>query len=222
MKIPDIIFGELSFIKRDIVFGIDTIDNDTELLKRGHLHLVGGSSGVGKTSIILNLALENSRRNKESLFLSSEISSDNIMERLDSMSKQYKNTRNYKDTFTGTIMVKETDDCTANEISWFNQLQNSIRKTTDIIIIDGLGRASRNLLSNIYNLAVAYNCCIVGTFNAHRFDDQSDGTARLPKGVEICHSVSLLTKDYNQEITLTIVKNRATGECRRYRNITIK
>lgn len=151
--------------KLGIKTGFNKIDENTKMLKRGHFWAVGGYTNVGKSQFVLQMIDSVLRRNGKVLFLSLEMTEDDVMNRF----KRYVDYK-YGD-FDKFIGDKVDNFHITSKIFNLNKIEDIISENYDVIIIDfiqiieaqGNGEYEKmtNIARKLQIIAQQKNTCIV-------------------------------------------------------------
>lgn len=177
-------------------------------LKPGTVTLFASKAGVGKSALARNVAAGLSINGTEFLWLTAEDSTENIVERIQTL--------NNHNTDTGYKVLRMHD--------WsLNGLVNTIREQVEddvnarVVFVDGLDfykdAGSHALGTQLRRLAQDLDVAIIGTNQLHsRFSD--DDVAKMPASdigltTAVDTIVALTRKDH--EVELVCLKNRMTG-----------
>jgi replicative DNA helicase len=116
---------------RGTKMGIELFDEITDGYRPGNLVTLAGYAGRGKSTIGLHFLSEALRQEKSGLLLPLEMSSQEVMERLDTMANKF----SYRDLMKKSIPDEEID-------SWRSMAKNYSSAKKDLIVSDKMGNCN--------------------------------------------------------------------------------
>ena len=149
-KLIEISMDRINDDKKQIHFGYKLLDDNIGGIKKGELTIIGGKSGVGKSTLALNIALNVLEQGKKVLYISREMSDVDLFDRLISMVGDIPNIKFKNKSFDEEDWKKyiETSAILSaynnlmiidNESDKISQITSMIRENNpDLVIIDYL------------------------------------------------------------------------------------
>lgn len=173
--------------KSQIKFGYSLLDNNIGGIKEGDYTIIGAKSGVGKTTLALNIVLNVLKQNKKVLIISREMTSVDVLNRLITMISSIPSIKFMNKNFNENdwkMYIKASEKLAAfnndliidNVSSRISQIEKMIRKyKPDLVVIDYLQllqseekqknenaeQRISNISRSIRDITLKYNCHVI-------------------------------------------------------------